>query len=376
MTAINDRDSFYCYRRQNEKTGNHLTYREAVTNFTSLIDYNAHHGIFLKVMILFNLLLLPELLQAAAVSLPAEPIRFVITNYKQEQQPVIVTLPPEATLKNLHEEIAHLCNVPFPFTITLAMSSNETIVSPETSARIKRRSVLYHPSVNPMVQTLREFWGEDFQIPIRIYRWSPSEQDIATYTALDRMFDGLEPNTHKWYQIIKQCAKSKQCSIQFLAIAASDQRFRVEKGILTAINLSGQRLSGYLNLSALPASVQKLRCDRNSLTQIFGLDQLAGKQLKTLDVRYNLCEIKLRPFEKASPLSIGNPLRNLKVRGVQIKDSLVFNAGEASLKRSTAESIAAGQVWIKESVLDNLCIENYSIRRRYVEQLMQQQSAK
>ena len=67
-----------------------------------------------------------------------------------------------------------------------------------------------------------------------------------------------------------------------------------------------------VNLIFLPPTVIQLNLERNLLTAVLGLDKLAGKRLRTLNIRKNPLEIDLKPL-------VRSPLRYTKFVSVSQK---------------------------------------------------------
>ena len=265
----------------------------------------------------------------ASASSNTVPIKFVVTNYKNSS----FMLYSGASLQKLYTETARSCNIPYgvPIEIHSGSSLGEVIVSPSMTTQIKRGCILKHPSILSMMETLRECWGEDsqFAIPIRVYPLKAPEEDIATYDALKRMFYGLNADLYD-LQIIKNCVERKCYTLKCLG-ELTEQRFCCLSGKLTTINLSNQDLRGELNLSILPGSVELVRVDKNLLTNCIGLDKLAGKQLKSLDMRGNPCKIELQSLERSSTGSKDNPMRAMKVDAAQVRFNFHQQGSKLSL---------------------------------------------
>lgn len=294
---------------------------------------------------------------SASIIQPVETIKFVVTNYDD----CSFELMSDGTLRHLHQEMARICNIPMPFDIQSSLPSREMIVSPQSPQRMGQK-FMKHPAMISMVKTLREFWGKDFLVPLRIRPRRPLQADIATYDALMRMFVGSESNVEdlSWYNLIKRCVESESCEIEYLC-RQFYHNFQCSQQKLIIIDLTGHGLKGHIDLAALPPTVEQLRLAGNQLTEIHGLDQLAGKQLRYMGIRTSPCEIDLRPFEKSSPLSIGNPLRSISVDINQVKSSLVPDGREVSHRKL----LRAGHEWLdRESILDTMWIVHHRMQRR------------
>ena len=101
----------------------------------------------------------------------------------------------------------------------------------------------------------------------------------------------------EWHQLIKHYEQLRLCSIEYLC-REFPLHFRCNYGKLKVINLIGQHMNRTLDLSALPPSVEKLRVSQNSLTYIFGLNQLSDKRLVHLAIRNNPYQLDLRALEQ------------------------------------------------------------------------------
>ena len=205
-----------------------------------------------------------------------------------------------------------------------------------------------------MMKTLRELPMDEFQIPLRIKPLRPLAEDIATYNLLTTMFIGNDTNIHEfqWYGLIKHCAQSQSCDIEYLCRHFGGH-FRCDEGKLKEIDFSGPEinLKGNLDLSRLPPSVEKLKVRGNSVTQILGLDQLNGKRLLSLGIRDNPCKIDLRALERSPTISNG-VLRSLSVDLDQIKSSLVSGKGHMSMTAFNRKA----KDWVNRSILDTLWV--------------------
>lgn len=262
-------------------------------------------------------------------------------------------LPSTASTMELHKTAAESCDVSFPFAIEL--STGEVIAS-------SNQSISEHPDIVTVAKILGDIWdGASFRIPLNMYPLSKSESDLSVFKSLVRVFGGPGSNVHTfaWYQWILQCIYIESCSVLELC-----DRFRnffgcSNDGKLTGIYLKAEKMKTFLDLSALPASVELFTAARYSLTEIKGLDKLSGKQLRCLDVRRNPgLQIDLEPLTRSSPRSTGNPLRFLCADGVQISRSLIGDDFQSeNPKRQDKHNKGLHRLaekWVKTSVLNRL----------------------
>ena len=146
--------------------------------------------------------------------------------------------------------------------------------------------------------------------------------------------------------------------------------FHCEEGKLILISLAGRRITGSLDLVHLPSSVQKVLVERNLLTNILGIDHLAGKQLTFLDIRNNPVNVDLELFDKRSIRSIGNPIKILRVSPFQVSWYLLGKRSWIPQTNVFAHQLFMKEVdqaltnWVSCSTLDSV----YLGRRRSVAQ--------
>lgn len=295
----------------------------------------------------------------------SEPIQFVISLNKDEEFSFSASL--SETLQDLHRVVAVECGVWGPFEISLL---GETIVS---SQPLANQTISETPIITSMWSTLTQVWGGalGFRIPLKIKRLV--SVDAGIYVSLSRLF-GPESNVFNltWYRFIHHCAESKWCFIQELCDLFGNH-FKCNDGKLIEIKLDQQRMNGSIDLAALPPTVTHLNVERNSLTDIYGLDQLTRKRLETLKIRKNpLLEIDLQPLVRSSS-SRGNPLRLMWVCAYQINryfsqtpEYQDQQQSQPALRQHQLVAEAA-KTWIHESVLFRIMIgwreHCYPIRR-------------
>ena len=133
------------------------------------------------------------------------------------------------------------------------------------------------------------------------------------------------------------------------------------------VNLQGQHIKGHLDLSHTPRTVEKLLMERNTFTEIRGLDQLAGKKLRSLDIRVNPLNIDLQPLNRSSPRSIGNPLKCIHVNAYQVALHLLGRRCYEEPRGPEMRTISAKDIkrhevhkalkeWIKSSTLSSMML--------------------
>lgn len=295
-----------------------------------------------------------NLIRAEHVIEMVEAINFVAVQSNNEE--CSFSLPPTATLQDLARHIESKCAFQYAFEIQVR---RETVFPFASSNQI----IAKNPNIAKTWRMLAELWEPDlnFRIPLKVLR-IPSTEDIATYQSMLEMFAGLDSKVRAfgWYHFIDQCARSEPCFVQTLCDRFNDL-FKCTDGKLKEIRLNHQRLSGIIDLSALPSTVTFLTVERNSVTDIGGLDQLVGKQLRKLMVRKNPLEIDLKPLGRFpdSTVSEVNPLLIIWVTPGQIIQSLQEITGfegpqqETKGERTTYKRVReAAQEWINASTLN------------------------
>lgn len=308
----------------------------------------------LNVMAL-TVLLVSMVTNAMENILSARSIDFVVTADADETlEEYSFSLHSTATLFDLQQVIESQCGLHDPFEIQLL---GQRICVSSQPATASNQIIAAHPGIVSTWLNLAELWGptSHFRIPLKVLPFFLN-QDTAVYVSLRDMFIGDKSNVHEfeWYQYIQQCAGSTSCSIQNLC-DRFHEHFRCKDKALREIKLDRQKLKGIIDLSALPSTVTKLNVERNSLTEIIGLERLNGKKLQTLKIRKNALEIDLEPLIR-SPLSVDNPLRTMWIMAPQISRSLHvdpgFDEGDVSYIRDNV--LCAAKEWINFSVLDRI----------------------
>ena len=172
-----------------------------------------------------------------------------------------------------------------------------------------------------------------------------STRDHQVFQSLAEMMRGIktnDPNTREWLQFMAQCAQSGDCKVVDLCDSYSTRFKCNEQGDLEVMLLGGSRLSGVLDLGAIPDTVKILRIRRNSITNIGQWIDLKGKALWHLDIRRNselildLCQLEVG----REPL----PLRALVVTPMQI---------QGFFKRTDP------RVWVMRSMLNSLTVKRH-----------------
>ena len=279
-----------------------------------------------------------------------QPIQFVLAN----RNGPAVAMRSDAAITELRGAMAESYNVSFPFELQL---SGETIVS---SRSLSNQSLDNISSIISIAKDLNEIYGPGFMIPLRLHRLLALDSDIGTYTSLSRMFGGPDSNIQdfEWYQFILKCVESRSCPIQDLS-DRFEHHFNCENGKLTVINLRRQHIKGSLDLSSIPWTVRKIYLKGNALTKLNGLDQLAGKELRSLDIRANPLEIDLKFFDASLLGANHNPLKVLHVNMFQISWSLIRTETKQHREeclRFLNEVCKAAAIWIESTTLDLIVI--------------------
>ena len=123
---------------------------------------------------------------------PIETIRFVISNYRE----CSFALKSDVSLRDLHDAGSRSCDILFSFDIQLSSADRITVLSEKDTSGMQNKSILRHTSIASMVNAWRELSGHDFQIPLRMYPYKPSDEDITTYGSLAQIFRGTTSVTH------------------------------------------------------------------------------------------------------------------------------------------------------------------------------------
>ena len=306
-------------------------------------------------------------------------IHFIVSN----RGGCSVDLSPTASSEDLYQIIATKCDISSRFDIQLL---GETIVSPLS---LSNRSIDQIPQIVSLANDLYHIWGQEFRIPLKIYpvhdfsegdiapipltavtSGIQTQRHIAVYASLSRIFGGSDSNVYsfEWYRFIQQCTLSQECTVQDLCDRFNKCFACNQAGHLSILNIH-QKLTGKFDLTYLPRTVANIWLDRNSFTNIVGLDQLKGKQLKFMDIRGSPLEIDLEPFTRSSPRSIGNPLRYIRVSASQISGSLLGIRGDRlpkdgrSRERLSMMICLAASDWFNSSILDDMMVGHKRIRR-------------
>ena len=278
-----------------------------------------------------------------------ETIRFVVINHDGRS----FALPSSTPTMHLRTTISELCDLTLSFEIQLF---GKTIVPPQMSMN---QTIAEIPNIISIANDLHQIWGNGFRIPLTV---NSRNEDAAVYYSLTRIFGGLDSNVHdfQWYRFILECVRSASCRIQDLC-----SRFRAEfhcgDGKLVGIKLH-YRITGNIDLNHLPDTITTLILDNNLFTEIIGLDSLAGKQLRLLDVRGSPLNFDLKPLAKSSSGSFANPLRYIRVTPNQVCWSLLgirLGTGLEDDRMNEAIFIAvrrAAAQWFHSSILTGMTL--------------------
>ena len=292
-----------------------------------------------------------NLLSAANTgTIATDLIQFVVTNHQADECSFL--LDASASVLDLKKSVAGLCTVPSRFDIQLF---GKTIVFSNTSIN---ETIAENGIIHNVANELFQIWGNGFRIPISIHPIFTVTQNMTVFESLSELFGGPLSNVYEfeWYRFIIRCCETGSCIIQDLCDRFS-QYFSCENGQLSSIKLR-QKLTGHIDLNFLPNTVVSLLLARNSFTEIYGLDQLAGKRLRHLDVRGNPLEIDLEPLTKASAQSIINPLTYLRVNVYQISSDMIGIRMQKHPENHRAHQEGSRKVhraavqWFPSSILD------------------------
>lgn len=263
-----------------------------------------------------------------------------------------------ATALDLKSAIADSCNLSSRFDIQLF---RETIVSSRTP---NDKTIAEIASIIAVANDLYQIWGEGFMIPLRVQPIITSPHNMTLFDSLLYLFGGLHPNVHifEWFRFIRKCALSESCTAHDLCARFADH-FMCLEGELWTIKMS-LKLTGHIDLHFLPNSVVSLLLTRSSFTEIIGLDDLAGKQLRYLDVRGNPLEIDLDLFTLSSVCAPHNPLSSLRVNVYQISWSLLGIRHDKCTRSHNYELPEeffvtvhqAASRWFQSSTLDSMMV--------------------
>lgn len=241
-----------------------------------------------------------------------ETIPFVVANRGE----CSFSIPSTASVVDLHRTVVETCNVSPAVEVQLL---GETIAHSQSDPNQRIADISSIPSIVREMQTI---WGRGYRIPIKLRRPLASSDDWAVYSSLCHMFNGSELSVYSkpWYHFARYCLASHSCLIQDIC-DRFEKSFHCVKGQLITINLLGQRVVGYLDLTVIPQTVKKILMQRNHFTEIIGLDQLAGNEVRILDLRGNPVEIDLNLL---TPSDVSNhSLKVLRFNLNQVSRSLV-----------------------------------------------------
>ena len=330
-----------------------LTKQNIPKTLKSLLSLNFKMAPCILCQIFLILLTFTKVVHASESNRHLDQIHFVLVNGNGP----VVAMPANASVIELHGAIAESYNISFPFELHLF---GETIVSPRSPTNQPLESI---PRIISIAKDLDEIYGPGFRIPLKLHPLVPSEEDFTAFASLAQMFGGSDSNIHEfeWYRFVRQCLESRSCLIQDLCDNQFG-KFFCRKGQLITIILSKQKIKGHLDLSAIPHTVTKILMERNLLTQIIGLDRLAGTKLRYLDIRQNPLKIDLNLLHSASQSSESSPLKTIKVSFNQISQSLIGK----SCKHICDEVYQAATAWIESSSLESIVIGRHAryIRRQ------------
>lgn len=299
-------------------------------------------------------------------------INFIVTN---SDGPSVLSLPHNASVIDLHAAAVVSCGVLFPFELQLA---GETITS---SLSQSNQSIDQIPIIISTANDLHDIWGSvGFRIPLKISRivLFPTNEDIAIYASLYRMFGGPGSNIHKfeWYQYIMHCVESGSCFVDNLCYRFHAHfRCTIRKhlsGLLIDMDLRRQNICGHLNISEIPRTVKKMDISRNSLNAIVGFDHMAHSNLKYLDIVRNPLDLDMRSFMAPN----NNPLRVLRVQACQVSLSLIGLPFRQCFENWNDDPTISERIyyfavqWIELSSLNNIILEPYethkNIKRKHI----------
>ena len=276
-----------------------------------------------------------------------------------------------ACTSDLKRSIADSCDVSVPFEVQLL---GKTILHSRTPIH---DNIAEMPYIVSTANDLYHIWGDGFRIPITVQPTNITKQNMSIFDLLSELFGGTESNVHEfeWHRFILQCAESKACTIQDLCDHFQGH-FRCNNGELVTINFH-QKLTGHIDLHFLPNTVTNLLLDRNSFSDIFGLDQLAGKVMRHLDIRGSVLELDLEPLTKTSPRSVGNPLRSIRVSTHQISRSLLGNQLRKRPENYylTSEEIGitvrrVTTLWFRSSILKSMMLGRTRLKKTKDDQVI------
>lgn len=295
------------------------------------------------------------------ISFSADLIHFVVTNHGN----CPLELETAASVMDLKISISMMCNFSLPFEIHLF---EEAIVTRQTPINQK---VVEIPSIIPVVNALRQIWGNGFRIPVTVHPIIATVRNMTILDSLSSLIGGADSNVYQldWYRFIIQCAASDSCSVQDLCDRFTGQ-FLCVSGYLITIKLSQLKLTGQIDLTFLPSTVVTLMLDRNLFSEIIGLDRLAGKYLENMNVQHNPFDFDLEPFTNASLRAMDNPLRHLRVSAHQIGGTLLGIHQKSRPENDRVQellSVAVHQAvacWLPSSILKYMVVGRKHFRRQ------------
>lgn len=285
-----------------------------------------------------------------------ETIHFVVANHGGVSFPLLAT----ASVMALHKSVKDICKVNSSIEIQVL---GQTIPNQRSN---RNQSINNIPILRSFMDDMKVIWGPGYRIPIHVHQSITSEKDMIAYASLSRMF-GQSHNYSRsnvieedWYRFVLECLKSRSCLIQDLC-ERFNKLFFCDKNGLVIINLQGQHLSGSIDISKIPRSVQKVLLERNSFRNISGLDHLSGTALRYLDVRGNPLQIDLRQLSISSAGSVHNPLKMLRLNLQQVNRyamGLHFTDNADGLEARLMDQLIYSRLyqWIKTSVLEVIVI--------------------
>ena len=199
-----------------------------------------------------------------------------------------------------------------------------------------------------------------------VLAWDQTE-DEKVFQSLLELLQSLAPHTSQQLNdallFIMDSIRRQSCSVcdlheQFRTI------FFCNDSRIVMISLKSQSLRGNFDVSLIPHTVRSLHLARNGLTSISGLDRLAGKNLKYLNLLANPLHLNLRPLLESAPGSIGNPLRYLHVNAHQICLNLSVQCNRSDLRSHQMKSLngnvhEAATQWIEKSILKQISMGNH-----------------
>lgn len=186
-------------------------------------------------------------------------IPFVVTNHNK----CSCYIPSSASVRDLHIMVIKACKL----SLSIARSPIEIVLPGDfvisTLTSPSNTTIGEIEGLRSVANELRTIWGPGFRIPIRV-RFIASEEDLAVYASLIRMFGGSKSNIHEfqWYHFASRCVETGSCIVQDICDWFK-KFFHCEHGDLVVITLSHQHITGYVDLTATPRTVERLFLERN-----------------------------------------------------------------------------------------------------------------